>query len=50
MNPAVTIAMVVSCKISPFRALFYCFAQTTGGVVGSLILKGLVSINVMLKC
>lgn len=40
MNPAVSIAMLVSGKISPFRAFFYCLAQSVGGVLGSLILKG----------
>lgn len=40
MNPAVTIAMMVNKAVSPSRAVMYVVAQTVGGILGSLILKG----------
>lgn len=41
VNPAVTIAMFVTRKISLIRAIFYIFAQCAGSLVGAGILKGL---------
>ncbi|WAR21870.1 AQP1-like protein, partial [Mya arenaria] len=40
MNPAVSLAMAVAMEISPARAFLYTAAQCCGGVLGSLLLKG----------
>ncbi|KAH3868507.1 aquaporin AQPAn.G-like [Dreissena polymorpha] len=40
MNPAVSIAMAVAMEISPLRAVMYTAAQCLGGMLGSLLLKG----------
>ncbi|XP_060576036.1 aquaporin-4-like [Ruditapes philippinarum] len=40
MNPAVSIAMAVAMEITPSRALLYTIAQCAGGILGSLLLKG----------
>lgn len=40
MNPAVSVAMAVALKISPIRAILYTLTQCVGGILGSLILKG----------
>ncbi|KAH3700204.1 aquaporin AQPAn.G-like [Dreissena polymorpha] len=40
MNPAVSIAMAVAMEISPLRAVTYTAAQCLGGMLGSLLLKG----------
>lgn len=42
MNPAVSIAMAVVREISPARAALYTVFQCSGGIVGSLLLKGYV--------
>nr|QIE08067.1 aquaporin 1 [Sinonovacula constricta] len=39
MNPAVTMAMMVTLSISPLRGILYIIAQCSGGILGSLILK-----------
>ncbi|XP_052773593.1 aquaporin-5-like [Mya arenaria] len=41
MNPAVSLAMAVAMEISPTRAVLYTVAQCSGGMLGSLLLKGL---------
>lgn len=41
MNPAVSIAMAVAMEISPLRALLYTTGQVVGGILGSLLLKGI---------
>ncbi|KAF4088652.1 hypothetical protein AMELA_G00057190 [Ameiurus melas] len=41
LNPAVTLAMLVSCQISMCRALWYILAQMTGAVIASGIVLGL---------
>ena len=40
LNPAVTIAMLVTRNITPLRAFFYILAQVIGGVAGAGILYG----------
>ena len=40
MNPAVSIAMAVSMHVSPSRAFLYVISQCTGGIMGSLLLRG----------
>ncbi|XP_052773692.1 aquaporin-5-like [Mya arenaria] len=40
MNPAVSLAMAVVLEISPARAVLYTVAQCCGGMLGSLLLKG----------
>ncbi|XP_052771040.1 aquaporin-1-like [Mya arenaria] len=40
INPAVSLAMAVARQISPLRAVFYVLAQLSGGMCGSLLLKG----------
>ncbi|XP_060782505.1 aquaporin-1-like [Neoarius graeffei] len=40
LNPAVTLAMLVSCQISLCRALWYILAQVTGAVIASGIVLG----------
>ncbi|MCI4376958.1 hypothetical protein PGIGA_G00197850 [Pangasianodon gigas] len=40
LNPAVTLAMLVSCQISMCRALWYAVAQVTGAVIASGIVLG----------
>ncbi|XP_060771707.1 aquaporin-1-like [Neoarius graeffei] len=40
LNPAVTLAMLVSCQISMCRALWYILAQVTGVVIASGIVLG----------
>lgn len=40
LNPAVTLAMLVSCQISVCRALWYIVAQVTGAVIASGIVLG----------
>ncbi|XP_052770365.1 aquaporin FA-CHIP-like [Mya arenaria] len=40
MNPAVSLAMAVAMEISPARAVLYTVAQCCGGMLGSLLLKG----------
>ncbi|WAR21884.1 PIP1-like protein, partial [Mya arenaria] len=42
INPAVSLAMAVARQISPLRAVFYVLAQLSGGMCGSLLLKGFV--------
>uniref|UniRef100_A0A3B4GXX2 Aquaporin-1-like n=1 Tax=Pundamilia nyererei TaxID=303518 RepID=A0A3B4GXX2_9CICH len=41
LNPAVTLGLVTSCRISILRALFYMLAQMLGAVVGSAIVYGI---------
>ncbi|XP_076456846.1 aquaporin-5-like [Babylonia areolata] len=41
INPAVTIALAVTLKISIARAFFYVIAQVVGAIVGGFLLKGL---------
>uniref|UniRef100_A0AAQ4QFQ0 Aquaporin 1a (Colton blood group), tandem duplicate 2 n=1 Tax=Gasterosteus aculeatus aculeatus TaxID=481459 RepID=A0AAQ4QFQ0_GASAC len=40
LNPAITLGLLVSCKISPLRALVYMSAQVVGAVAGSVIVYG----------
>jgi len=40
INPAVTWATLITCKLSIVRALVYWTAQIVGGIVGSVLLKG----------
>ncbi|XP_053409128.1 aquaporin AQPAe.a-like isoform X4 [Mercenaria mercenaria] len=40
MNPAVSLAMAVAMEITPSRAVLYIVAQCVGGILGSLLLKG----------
>ncbi|KAI5619420.1 aquaporin 1a (Colton blood group), tandem duplicate 2 [Silurus asotus] len=40
LNPAVTLALLVSCQISLCRALWYIVAQVTGAVIASGIVLG----------
>lgn len=40
LNPAVTVAMLISCQISVCRAVWYIVAQLTGAVVASGIVLG----------
>ncbi|XP_053352448.1 aquaporin-1-like [Clarias gariepinus] len=40
LNPAVTLAMLVSCQVSLCRALWYIVAQVTGAVIASSIVLG----------
>ncbi|XP_074656213.1 aquaporin AQPAe.a-like [Tubulanus polymorphus] len=42
LNPAVTVAMMSSFKISPLRGLFYMFAQIGGAIAGTALIYGLV--------
>jgi glycerol uptake facilitator-like aquaporin len=39
-NPAVSIGVASIGLITPIRAIMYTIAQTTGGILGGLILKG----------
>ncbi|XP_063318131.1 aquaporin-1-like [Pelmatolapia mariae] len=41
LNPAITLGLVTSCRISILRALFYMLAQMLGAVVGSAIVYGI---------
>lgn len=40
LNPAITLGLVTSCRLSLLRALFYVLAQMLGAVVGSAIVYG----------
>ncbi|CAH1780058.1 unnamed protein product [Owenia fusiformis] len=42
INPAITLPMVVTRKVTIVRGLFYIIAQIAGGVIGAAILKGLI--------
>ena len=39
-NPAITFAMMVTCKVTPLRGLFYIIAQCGGGIAGAALLYG----------
>lgn len=49
LNPAITLGLLVSCRISFLRALFYIAAQMLGAVLASAVTLGLrpVSINAL---
>uniref|UniRef100_G1KSR1 Lens fiber major intrinsic protein n=1 Tax=Anolis carolinensis TaxID=28377 RepID=G1KSR1_ANOCA len=41
INPAVTVAFLLSAQLSLFRAVFYVAAQVLGGVAGAAVLYGI---------
>ena len=43
VNPAVTLAMVISRKLTPARALFYVIGQVIGALLGGLVVWGIAS-------
>ncbi|KAL8623207.1 hypothetical protein ACOMHN_066181 [Nucella lapillus] len=40
LNPVVSLVQVMTCKVTPLRALMYALAQTGGAVAGASILHG----------
>ena len=40
INPAVTVAMLLTRKITPMKSIFYILSQCIGAVIGAGILKG----------
>ena len=42
INPAVSISMVTTCRISPARGMLYVFAQCGGSIAGAALLYGYV--------
>lgn len=46
INPAVTVAMVLTRKLSPAKALFYLLAQSVGAIVGAAVLFGVTPASV----
>lgn len=46
INPAVTVAMVVSRKLSLAKAVFYLLAQCVGAIVGAAVLYGITPASV----
>lgn len=46
INPAVTVAMVVTRKLSLAKAIFYLVAQCVGAIVGAAILLGITPASV----
>ncbi len=40
LNPAVSISMVSTCRITPVRGLLYVFAQCGGSIAGAALLHG----------
>jgi len=45
INPAVTLGIMVSGKLSLLRGLFYMLAQFLGGIVGAALLKAVVPVD-----
>ncbi len=43
VNPAVTLAMVLTRKITPARAVFYILGQIIGAMIGALVVWGIAS-------
>lgn len=41
-NPVTTMAMALTCKITPLRGFFYAIAQLGGGIAGAALLYGIV--------
>lgn len=46
INPAVTVAMVVTRKLSLAKAVFYLLAQCVGAIVGAAVLYGITPASV----
>lgn len=44
INPAISVSMMVSRKITPFRGMLFVAAQSGGAIAGAALLYGLVQI------
>ncbi|XP_067666759.1 aquaporin AQPAe.a-like [Haliotis asinina] len=40
-NPVVSLAMTITCKVTPLRGILYCIAQCGGGIAGAAVLYGI---------